>query len=178
MYFVLVSAVWMSIYMKRTCIMWDWQSFGMTPLYMNFLTFFATYYTYLLLLVFKTGSHTMFWSLNKDQGSDRYKSREKHFFDFLYTFSVPSNILSLQSLLLFFIVLRCQLLKIKQISKKYFKLIYFYYLPKSKALLFRNVQLTWILGQCHWFPISHGMHLLASPDIVKVGDFQVNKWLW
>lgn len=29
----------------------------------------------------------------KDQGSDRYESREKHFSDFLYTFSVPSNIL-------------------------------------------------------------------------------------
>ena len=140
----------------------------MTPLYLNFLTFFTTNYIHTCYCwLAKQEVIQCFDHLNfKDQRSDRFESREKHFSDFLYTFSVPSNILmscylikSITIFINFFIVSRCQLLKIIQISKKCFKLFISTVCQRAKhrCLGMRNLLEFW--GNAHWFPISHGIHL-------------------
>lgn len=94
MYFVLVSAVW-----KACQFTWsisceigkasEWRHFTWIFLHSSQLTIHTCYCWLAKQEVIRCFDHLNF----KDQRSDRFESREKNFSDFLYTFSVPSNIL-------------------------------------------------------------------------------------
>ena len=130
MYFVLVSSVWKACQFtwSMSCEIGkasEWCHFTWILLHSSQLTIHTCYCWFAKREVIRCFDHLNF----KDQRSNRFESREKHFSDFLYTFSVPSNILmscylikSITIFINFFIVSRCQLLKIIQISKKCFKL--------------------------------------------------------